>query len=245
MMIQSYFHLFLFGSISVEMDVHVDLHECVCVWLAVPSSVISRLTDWQTENILLFIHIQSQSSHTALTIPIYRQGPWERSEVTRLCLFPCSYMDLMCVFYTKLSVVVSGVKLNSCLSLCWNRRAADKMQTGHTVRTMVIYILHLLQNNKAHIYSTCFEVFPRTLCFSLELVCLLYEQDNFVGIWLWDKHNIKPDFLFYCPGTCWKVYFLSHVRQWVPLRWADNKSLLCTSTTWMLYFTCSTDFSQF
>lgn len=68
------------------------------------------------------------------------------------CIWSCTTKQLLCCVETL-------------------RRAADKMQTGHTLRTMGSYILHLpLQlKNKGHIYSNCFEVIPRTLCLRVQV----------------------------------------------------------------------------
>ncbi len=37
-------------------------------------------------------------------------------------------------------------------------------------------------------------------------VVFLFYGVKIVGMWLWEKHKIMPDFPFYCPCTCWRVY---------------------------------------
>lgn len=98
------------------------------------------------------------------------------------------------------------------------------MQTGHTLRTMVSYILHLLflQKNKGHIYFNCFEVFPRTLCLRVQVDSVLSQAVCFM--------TRTRSWVYCCEVNTISCQIIPILLSMHMLKSLFNKSLICTST---------------
>lgn len=134
------------GSISAPRD--VDL--CVCVFVFDGCALLHHLHSHRAVNWEQAPSYYSSRSPTRRSLSRFiAMWPRERSELTCLRLFPRGDMSAVeCLILFKLCVLFNSWFVEAPNSRCAsdeNRRPADKAQTGHKLRTMVLHITHLFQ----------------------------------------------------------------------------------------------------
>lgn len=149
----------VFGNVSVKMDVCVDLCDIHAYW--------------HTENIPLFIPALPHSAH----YPDWRQRTMGKVRGHLLVFIPLKlHKSAVCILHQTLTFC-SFVEakqlflLHICLEIL--RRAADKKLTGHTLRTMELYILRIIKKAKGGFTRLALSLFQEHCVFWVQ-VDLLY-----------------------------------------------------------------------
>lgn len=116
---------------------------CVCVWrlCLAPSSPHSPSGKLRAGTILLFIPL----SHTALAITIYRHAATGKVRVDLLVFISPWWHEWNALFcFNSVCCLIPDLlkRRTAVVASDEKRRPADKTQTGHKLRTMVLHITH-------------------------------------------------------------------------------------------------------